>query len=457
MNYISTRNNQKNFTFKEVLLKGLADDGGLFVPKLIKQYKKEELENLKNLSYNDLAAEIIYPFIGDFMSKDDLISMISKSYSNFRSNDVVKISNLGSLKVLELFHGPTLAFKDIAMQLIGNFYQYHLGRDQKKINIIVATSGDTGAAAIDALKAKSNLNVFVLHPNNKISPVQRKLMTIHEDNNVFNIAVEGNFDDCQNLVKAMFNDKKFSKAINMSGVNSINWARIIAQSVYYFYAYFKVGNGKPLSFCVPTGNFGDIYAGYLAKKLGLPVDKLIVATNKNDILHRAISGGDYTQKKVEETNTPSMDIQIASNFERLLYDVKDCDSEVTKDVMNKIKNNSYKIDKNDLNKIKKNFISEMLDENETVEMIKAINNEHKIVVDPHTAVGIGAARKLGLEKNCVVLSTAHPCKFPQAIEDAISRTEDLPDSLNYVYDRKEKFELLPNDIEKVKGYVMNSI
>ena len=457
MNYISTRNNQKNFTFKEVFLKGLADDGGLFVPKSIKQYKKEELDNLKNLSYNDLAAEIIYPFIGDFMSKDDLISMISKSYSNFRSNDVVKISNLGSLKVLELFHGPTLAFKDIAMQLIGNFYQYHLGRDQKKINVIVATSGDTGAAAIDALKGKSNLNVFVLHPNNKISPVQRKLMTIHEDNNVFNIAVEGNFDDCQNLVKAMFNDEKFSKAINMSGVNSINWARIIAQSVYYFYAYFKVGNGKPLSFCVPTGNFGDIYAGYLAKKLGLPIDKLIVATNKNDILHRAISGGDYTQKKVEETNTPSMDIQIASNFERLLYDVKDCDSEVTKDVMSKIKNNSYKIDKNDLDKIKKNFISEMLDENETVEMIKTINNEHKIVVDPHTAVGIGAARKLGLEKNCVVLSTAHPCKFPQAIEDAISKTENLPDSLNYVYDRKEKFELLPNDIEKVKGYVMNSI
>ena len=457
MDYISTRNNKKNFTFKEVFLKGLADDGGLFVPKSIKQYKKEELDNLKSLSYNDLAAEIIYPFIGDFMSKDDLISMISKSYSNFRSNDVVKISNLGNLKVLELFHGPTLAFKDIAMQLIGNFYQYHLGRDQKKINIIVATSGDTGAAAIDALKGKSNLNVFVLHPNNKISPVQRKLMTIHEDNNVFNIAVEGNFDDCQNLVKAMFNDEKFSKAINMSGVNSINWARIIAQSVYYFYAYFKVGNGKPLSFCVPTGNFGDIYAGYLAKKLGLPVDKLIVATNKNDILHRAISGGDYTQKKVEETNTPSMDIQIASNFERLLYDVKDCDSEVTKDVMSKIKNNSYKIDKNDLDKIKKNFISEMLDENETVEMIKTINNEHKIVVDPHTAVGIGAARKLGLEKNCVVLSTAHPCKFPQAIEDAISRTEDLPDSLNYVYDRKEKFELLPNEIEKVKGYVMNSI
>ncbi len=457
MEYISTRNNQKNFTFKDVFLKGLADDGGLFVPKSIKSFSKEDLNQLKILSYNDLAAEIIYPFIGDFMSKDELISTISKSYSNFRSNDVVKISNLGNLKVLELFHGPTLAFKDIAMQLIGNFYQYHLGHDQKKINIIVATSGDTGAAAIDALKGKDNLNVFVLHPNNRISPVQRKLMTIHEDSNVFNIAIDGNFDDCQNLVKAMFSDEKFSKKINMSGVNSINWARIIAQAVYYFYAYFKVGNGQTISFSVPTGNFGDIYAGYLAKKLGLPIDKLIVATNKNDILHRAISGGDYSQKKVKETNTPSMDIQIASNFERLLYDVKDCNSEVTKDVMSKIKNNKYKIDKNDLDKIKKNFISEMLDENETLEIIKIINDENQIIVDPHTAVGIGAVRKLGLENNCVVLSTAHPCKFPKAIEDAISKTENLPDSLKYVNDRKEKFEVLSNDIEKVKKYVMNSI
>ncbi len=457
MNYISTRNNQKNFTFKDVFLKGLAEDGGLFVPKSIKPFKKEELDNLKNLSYNDLAAEIIYPFIGDFMSRDDLISLISRSYSSFRSDDVVKISDLGNLKVLELFHGPTLAFKDIAMQLIGNFYQYHLARDKKKINILVATSGDTGAAAIDALKGKNNLNVFVLHPNNKISPVQRKLMTTHEETNVFNIAVDGNFDDCQNLVKSMFNDEKFSKTINMSGVNSINWARIVAQSVYYFYAYFKVGNGQPLSFSVPTGNFGDIYAGYLAKKLGLPIDKLIVATNKNDILHRAISLGDYSQKKVEETNTPSMDIQIASNFERLLYDVKDCDSEVTKDVMAEIKDNTYIIDKNDLDKIKKNFVSETLDEKETVEMIKAINDAHQIVVDPHTAVGIGAVRKLGLEKNCVVLSTAHPCKFPKAIEDAISKTVNLPESLKYINDKKEKFELLSNDIEKVKKYVMNSI
>ena len=391
------------------------------------------------------------------MSKDDLISLISKSYSNFRTKNVVNINKLGNLKVLELFHGPTLAFKDIAMQLIGNFYEHHLNFEQKKINIVVATSGDTGAAAIDALKGKKNLNVFVLHPNNRISPVQRKLMTTCEASNVFNIAIQGNFDDCQNLVKAMFNDEKFSKSINMSGVNSINWARIIAQAVYYFYAYFKVGNGQPLSFSVPTGNFGDIYAGYLAKKLGLPIDKLVVATNKNDILHRAISGGDYSQKKVMETNTPSMDIQIASNFERLLFDVKDCNSEVTKDLMSKIKNNTYKIDTEDLGKIQKNFISEMLDENETIEMIKKINDEHQTVVDPHTAVGIGAVKKLGIEKNCVVLSTAHPCKFPKAIEDAISKTENLPNSLKYVNERKEKFELLSNDIQKVKKYVMNSI
>ena len=457
MEYISTRNNKKIFTFRDIFLKGLAEDGGLFIPKSVKPFSNEEINNLKNLSYNDLATEIIHPFIGDFMSKDDLISSISKSYSNFRAKNVVKINELGNLKVLELFHGPTLAFKDIAMQLIGNFYEHHLKVEQKKINIIVATSGDTGAAAIDALKGKKNLNVFVLHPNNRISPVQRKLMTTNDASNVFNIAIDGNFDDCQNLVKTMFNDEKFSKTINMSGVNSINWARIIAQAVYYFYAYFKVGTGEPLSFSVPTGNFGDIYAGYLAKKLGLPIDKLIVATNKNDILHRAISGGDYTQKKVMETNTPSMDIQIASNFERLLFDVKGCNSDVTKQLMSKIKNNTYKIDNEDLDKIKKNFISEMLDENETIKMIKDINDEFQIVIDPHTAVGIGAVKKLGIEKNCVVLSTAHPCKFPKAIEDAISKAENLPESLRYINDRTEKFEVLANNIKKVKDYVTSSI
>ena len=227
-----------------------------------------------------------------------------------------------------MFHGPTLAFKDIAMQLIGNMYEHLLKSNNETINIVVATSGDTGAAAIDAIKGKSNLNIFVLHPNNRISPVQRKLMTTVEDKNVFNIAIEGNFDDCQNIVKSMFSDLDFSKSINMSGVNSINWARIIAQSVYYFYSYFKL-NKETVSFSVPTGNFGDVYAGYLAKKMGLPINKLIVATNQNDILHRAISKGSYDAEKVSETISPSMDIQIASNFERLIFDLNNEDDKQT--------------------------------------------------------------------------------------------------------------------------------
>ncbi len=334
MKYISTRSKEKEYSFGEVFLKGLADDGGLYVPKSLKKYSKEELIKLKNLNYNELSAEIISQFSGDFISREELSSLIKKSYSTFREKEVVKLSNVGEIKLLELFHGPTLAFKDVAMQFIGNLYEYYLKKNDKKINIVVATSGDTGAAAIDAIKGKANLNIFVLHPNNKISSVQRKIMTTVEDNNVFNIAIDGNFDDCQNIVKQMFSDLEFSKSINMSGVNSINWARIIAQAVYYFYSYFKLGK-ETISFSVPTGNFGDVFAGYLAKKMGLPIDKLIVATNENDILHRAISKGDYVSKEVKETLSPSMDIQLASNFERLIYYVNNSDSEKTAEIMEK--------------------------------------------------------------------------------------------------------------------------
>ena len=260
MKYISTRSKEKEYSFGEVFLKGLADDGGLYVPKSLKIYNKEELLKLKNLNYNELSTEIISQFSGDFISREELSSLIKKSYLKFREKEVVKISKIGEIELLELFHGPTLAFKDIAMQFIGNLYEYYLKKNDKKINIVVATSGDTGAAAIDAIKGKSNLNIFVLHPNNKISSVQRKIMTTAEENNVFYIAIDGNFDDCQNIVKSMFSDLDFSKFINMSGVNSINWARIIAQAVYYFYSYFKLGK-ETISFSVPTGNFGDVFAG----------------------------------------------------------------------------------------------------------------------------------------------------------------------------------------------------
>ena len=337
MKYISTRDNSKEYSFEQVFIKGLADDGGLFVPKSLKKFTKDELNSLSKLNYQALAKKIIFPFIGDFMSESELSKIIQKSYSVFRKDETVNLIKIGDINVLELFHGPTLAFKDIAMQLLGNFYEHYLNKNSKSINVIVATSGDTGAAAIDAIKGKKNMNIYVLHPHNKVSIVQRKLMSTVKDENVHNIAIEGNFDDCQNLVKSMFSDKEFSQSINMSGVNSINWARIITQTVYYFYTYFLLKEEGIINFSVPTGNFGDVYAGYLSKKMGLPINKLIVATNQNDILHRTISNGKYEVETVFETISPSMDIQIASNFERLIYDLNNQDDVETKNVMIKIK------------------------------------------------------------------------------------------------------------------------
>ncbi len=455
MKYISTRSKEKEYSFGEVFLKGLADDGGLYVPKSIKKYNSAELSKLKNLNYNELSTEIISQFSGDFISREELSSLIKKSYSTFREKEVVKLSNVGETKLLELFHGPTLAFKDVAMQFIGNLYDYYLSKNDKKINIVVATSGDTGAAAIDAIKGKSNLNIFVLHPNNKISSVQRKIMTTVEENNVFNIAIDGNFDDCQNIVKQMFSDLEFSKSINMSGVNSINWTRIIAQAVYYFYSYFKLGK-ETISFSVPTGNFGDVFAGYLAKNMGLPIDKLIVATNENDILHRAISKGDYVSKEVKETLSPSMDIQLASNFERLIYYVNNSDSEKTEEIMKKIKQNSYQIEKNNLDVIQKDFLSESCNEQETLDIIKKNHEENNIILDPHTAVGVGAAKKLSFN-DCVVLSTAHPCKFPDATNKAINKHKKLPEELQHVLEKDENFQVLKNNTEEVKSFVKSKL
>ena len=452
MKYVSTRDNSKEYNFEQVFIKGLADDGGLYVPISLKKYSTDELHKLKNLNYNELSTEIINLFSSDFISKEELSSLINKSYSTFREKDVVKLSNVGEIKLLELFHGPTLAFKDIAMQFIGNLYEYYLNNNNKKINIVVATSGDTGAAAIDAIKGKSNLNIFVLHPNNKISSVQRKIMTTVEEKNVFNIAIDGNFDDCQNIVKQMFSDLEFSKSINMSGVNSINWARIIAQSVYYFYSYFKLNTDKSVSFSVPTGNFGDVFAGYLSKKMGLPIDKLIVATNENDILHRAISKGDYISREVKETLSPSMDIQLASNFERLIYYINNSDCEITADIMKKIKQNTYQIDKQSLETIQKDFLSESCNEEETLSIIKNVYEENNMILDPHTAVGVGAIKKLSLD-DCVVLSTAHPCKFPEAINNAINKHEKLPEELQYVLDKNENFQVLKNNLEEVKNFI----
>ena len=459
MNYISTRNSSNSFKFKDVFIKGLADDGGLYIPKSLHKYTQKDLYSFEDLQYTELAKKIIYPFIGDFVSENDLSDIVDKSYSVFRKKNVVELNKVGDRSVLELFHGPTLAFKDIAMQLLGNFYEYYLNNTNEKINIVVATSGDTGAAAIDAIKGKKNLNIFVLHPNKRISSVQRKLMTTGDEKNVFNIAVDGNFDDCQNLVKAMFADKSFSNSINMSGVNSINWARIIAQSVYYFYSYFSIEDRtQPINFSVPTGNFGDVYAGYLAKKMGLPINKLVVATNQNDILHRAISKGEYNIEKVFETISPSMDIQIASNFERLLFDINNHDDIKIVSLMRDIKEKGkYVIDNDKLKKIGIDFLSARMDEEEVLMTIKDVYEKYQIILDPHTAIGYGAFDKVELKGNNVVLATAHPCKFPDAIKKSINLKADLPEELMLILDKKENYDIIDNNLDKIKKYIKERI
>ena len=458
MKYISTRDNSKEYNFEQVFIKGLADDGGLFVPKEVKKYNAEQIKALSNLSYQELAKEIIYPFIGDFMTANELSDIVDKSYAVFRKDNVVDLVKLGDTKILELFHGPTLAFKDIAMQLLGNFYEYYLKKNNKNINVVVATSGDTGAAAIDAIKGKKNMNIFVLHPHEKVSLVQRKLMSTVKEKNVFNIAIEGNFDDCQNLVKSMFADKEFSKSINMSGVNSINWARIIAQAVYYFYTYFQVQDKRSMNFSVPTGNFGDVYAGYLSKKMGLPINKFIVATNKNDILHRAISNGNYEAESVSETNSPSMDIQIASNFERLIYDLNNCDDDGTRKIMHGIKEKGkYIISKDKMKKINEDFLSASMSEKEILDTIKEVQVKYGIILDPHSAIGFGSLNKVNLEGNNVVLATAHPCKFPEAIDKSIGIKPDLPDELKYVMGEKENYDIISNNLSKTQQYIKEKI
>jgi threonine synthase len=459
MQYISTRNSEKTFTFKDVFLKGLATDGGLFIPKNIPKYTLEELNNLRNLSYEDLAVKLIYKFCDDEFSENKIKDLVNASYKDFRVQNVVKITKIGNKNLLELFHGPTLAFKDIAMQIIGNMYEEILKKNNSKINIIVATSGDTGAAAISAIKNRKNIKIFVLHPNNKISEVQRKFMTTTDSDNVYNLALEGNFDDCQKLVKSMFNDKDFNKKINMSGVNSINWARIVAQIVYFFFSYFQTTKeNEKINFSVPTGNFGDIYAGYVAKKMGLPINKLIIATNENDILKRVINKGIYRPSKTQHTISPSMDIQVASNFERLIFDICLNDSNRTLKLMNELKDKGeFTLEKEELKRIKNIFSAGSLTEEETKLTIKSIYNTDKILIDPHTAVGVGVANKITVSGNLVVLATAHPAKFYEVVEKVTKLKPELPESLKNILNKKEVYEKISHNMKVIQNYILERI
>ncbi len=459
MRYISTRNTKRIFSFKDVFLDGLASEGGLYVPKKIPLYSKQDLEKIRNLSYEELAVKIILDFCDDEFSESEVKNLVKRSYKDFRIKDVVSIRKIGKINLLELFHGPTLAFKDIAMQVIGNMYENILQKNKLKINLVVATSGDTGAAAISAIKDRKNIKIFVLHPENKISEIQRKFMTTVSASNVFNIALNGNFDDCQKFVKSMFADKQFKNSINMSGVNSINWARIVFQIVYYFKGYFKTAQmNERINFSVPTGNFGDVYAGYVSKKMGLPINKLVIATNKNDILKRVVNTGHYKPMEVQHTISPSMDIQVASNFERLIFDINSDSSEKTIKLMKDLNElGEFKIEKSELKKIKDNFISESLSEEETKQIISETYKKHKILIDPHTAVGVGVTKKISLEGNTVVLATAHPYKFSDVVMEASSVKAELPDNLKNILVGKENYDKLPKDLEKVKNYILDRI
>ena len=454
MKYFSTRNKNLNHSFKEVFLRGLAPDGGLFIPKKLKVYNSSELEELSKLKYTDLATEIISNFCVPDIEKTKLKELIERAYKSFSLEDVVAIKRVGNLNILELYHGPTLAFKDIAMQVIGNIYNEFNSTDKKIINIIVATSGDTGSAAISALSSKPNINVFVLHPHNKISHIQRKIMTVVDSKNIHNIALKGNFDDCQKIVKEMFTDNKFREDINMSGVNSINWARIACQIVYYFYSSFKFPN-KKINFSVPTGNFGDVYAGYVAKKMGLPINKLIVATNKNDILQRVINTGDYKPLRVEPSLSPSMDIQISSNFERLLFDVLGMNDSKVVNLMNSLKSEgSFKLKKEEIDIIKKDFYAEKTNDEEIKKTIESIKNKHKFIIDPHTATAVQALKNIKDDSETVILGTAHPYKFLETIKLATGEDIKAPVQFANLLDKKEKFDILENNTNAVKEYIL---
>ena len=460
MKYISTRNNKKTYNFIDTFLNGLALDGGLYIPKKIPRLSKAALKRLSKLNYNDLAYEIIKIYTGNTFSKIELKKIIKNSYKKFDSDNVVKFSRVKKFNLVELYHGPTLAFKDIAMQVIGNMYETVLSKTKNKVNLVTATSGDTGAAAIDAVKNKKNLRIFVLHPKGKVSVTQRKLMTTINSKNVFNIAVKGSFDDCQTLVKSMFNDHHFRTSINMSGVNSINWARIVVQIVYYFYSHFRLSErNKKSVFSVPTGNFGDIYAGYVAYKMGLPISKLIIATNENDLLYKFLRTGIYKPSKVKFSISPSMDIQVASNFERLISSYYNNNSKKISELMKQLSSKGfYKIDKNILKNIKNIFYSKAVNAENTKKTIKLVYQYNNKILDPHSSVGLKALKDYYLDnnqksENLFCLETAHPAKFGETIYKILKKNPKIPSGISKNLKKREFYRVLPNNLNKIKNYI----
>jgi threonine synthase len=462
--YISTRGAAPALGFEDVVLTGLASDGGLYVPETLPQFSHAEIASWAGLSYRDLAFKVISPFVAGAIPDADLKRIIDTSYDSFRHQAIAPLVQTGHNEwILELFQGPTLAFKDFALQFLGNLLDYILAKRRQKVVVLGATSGDTGSAAIEGCRRCENVDIFILHPYQRVSEVQRRQMTTVLENNVHNIAVHGNFDDCQNLVKASFSDQSFLPAgRQLVAVNSINWARIMAQIVYYFYAALALGAPhRKVSFSVPTGNFGDIFAGYLAQRMGLPVGQLVIATNSNDILHRCISGNDHSKKPLLHSLSPSMDIMVSSNFERMLFDLYDRDGDQIRRLMDEFKESGrLTLAPDALSKAQSLFSSYRLSDEETIAVIREVFESTEYLLDPHTAIGVQAGRKtrVDLSTPMVCLATAHPAKFPEAVRQAgQSQDPALPHHMQDLFAREERYQVLSDDLTQLKTYISGNI
>ncbi len=463
MKYVSSRGQAPELGFEDVLLTGLARDGGLYLPATMPQLSHDDIRSFRGMSYQDVAFRVMRPFVcGGSISEDDFAEIISKAYSTFRHKAVVPLAQLDHNEwILELFHGPTLAFKDVALQLLGHLFDHVLTKQGRKVTIVGATSGDTGSAAIECIRDRACAEIFMLHPKGRVSDVQRKQMTTVLSPNVYNLAVDGNFDDCQAMVKALFNDLPFRDEITLSAVNSINWARVMAQTVYYFTSAVALGApDREISYSVPTGNFGDIYAGYVAQQMGLPIKQLIVATNRNDILTRALTTGDYTVGTVSPTISPSMDIQVSSNFERLLYNLYDGNGDDVRRLMDDLsQSGSFTMGPAALRKAQNIFDSQQVSEKETKATIKAVFNQSAMTIDPHTAVGVKAASMKNADQATpmVMLSTAHPAKFPESVEKLTGEHPQLPAHMADLFERPEKYDHLDHDLDALKSYIRKNL
>ena len=469
MKFISTRGDAPVLSFEQVILAGLASDGGLYVPESLPRFSEKEIASWSGLSYQELAFNVIHPFIDGEINDQDLKAIIEKAYDSFRHDAIAPLIQTGHNEwVLELFQGPTLAFKDFALQFLGHLLDFILAKRKQKVVVMGATSGDTGSAAIEGCKRCENIDIFILHPHNRVSEVQRRQMTTVIADNVFNIALEGNFDDCQNMVKASFRDQSFlPDGRQLVAVNSINWARIMAQIVYYFYASLALGSPhRPVSFSVPTGNFGDVFAGYLAKKMGLPIDQLIIATNSNDILHRCISQNDHSKQGLHQSLSPSMDIMVSSNFERLLFDLYGRQGSEIQRLMTEFESGRMSLSDEALASARALFSSFKLDDDATLELIAEVHQNTEYLLDPHTAIGVAAARSQRHNRDIpmVCLATAHPAKFPDAVEQATERFPDarlsqaeLPLYMADLFEREERMTVLPNNITAVQSFISNEL